>query len=118
MPGAARCFQSHYPSATARIDVIFVVIALLLSARAATYGTPPPPLWIAGWYDGDNFDDAAEAFTQIKSLTAKEPVLRPDEPAPLCRPDLLPAACLAPRATVLPPGPAFRLPRLRAPPLS
>jgi hypothetical protein len=35
---------------------LFAVLALLL-LRAASYATPPDPLWIPGVYDGGDFDD-------------------------------------------------------------
>lgn len=117
MSAIARCADEGRARPILRRLAYVSLALILLGVRATANSTSPPPLWISGWYDGDNFDDATEAFFHVKGIPA-ELALSPACPASLSPPDLLPPACLAPLASVLPPGPVFRLPRPRAPPLS
>jgi len=95
--------------ASCRPLVSIALLLLLVGIRAAANATPPPPLWIPGWYDGANFDDAAQALISVKGLP-------PDRAPEFGRPGLV-AACPVALDFVLHRAPAFSLPEARAPPL-
>jgi len=86
------------------------LLILLVGIRAAANATPPPPLWIAGWYDAANFDDAAQFLFSVKGLPT-------ETSAAVGRPELLPPVRTVVSDSILRLAPACGVPQPRAPPL-
>jgi len=57
--------------AFARIVLVWLVVFLYAGLIPAAYADPPDPLWLTGYWDDDDFDDAIvfiTAFTAIDGL--------------------------------------------------
>jgi hypothetical protein len=53
----------------ARPAFLLVAILLLLGMRGVAHATPPEPLWVAGFYDGCDFDDLVQPLASMMALT-------------------------------------------------
>lgn len=48
---------------------VLVALLLLLGMRGVAHATPPEPLWVAGLYDGCDFDDLVQPLASMMALT-------------------------------------------------
>ena len=91
-----------------RIALVWLVVLLYAGLIPAAYADPPDPLWMTGYWDHDDFDDAIVFITAFTALDGLGPV------------SLVPlfvlAAYLTVRDAVAPSAPAATI-AARAPPL-
>jgi hypothetical protein len=94
-----------------RLVVYVLSVLALLALRAVSYATPPESLWIAGIYDGSDFDDQIQLLRYVagtpESLDVPEVVV-PAPPSPervlLPDPSRLPSAAVPAVASRAPPA--------------
>ena len=94
-----------------RLAVYVLSVLVLLALRAVSYATPPEALWIAGIYDGSDFEDQIQLLRYVagtpESLDVPVVVV-PAPPSPervlLPDPSRLPSVAVAAVASRAPPA--------------